>query len=279
MASFSDWNQYSDFSDSIMRKARYHLDLKNQQFLEAVIESSKPRAITIKEGTILWRAQFDRHEMFLHKFKDGADDGADEYEADEYDVELPEPFSPERMKPRIDRAREGRVNPKGIPYFYLSTERETAMAEVRPWIGSLVSVAEFELIRDLTIVDCTLDKTRWPWMSLTLKGQTPVPRDQKEIEAVVWGNINWAFSEPVTPFDDTAEYAPTQVLAEAFQKAGFEGIKYESKVGEGKTIAAFDLTVAEMRSCDVYRVKAMNYVFSYENGYNTPRRSERPGKC
>ena len=67
-------------------------------------------------------------------------------------------FPPERMKPRRDRAREGRANPQGIPYLYLSTRKETALSEVRPWLRSLISIGQFKIVRQLTIVDFSSDE-------------------------------------------------------------------------------------------------------------------------
>ncbi len=59
------------------------------------------------------------------------------------------------MKPLRDRTREGRANPKGIPYLYLATHEDVAMAEVRPWIGSNISLGRFLTTRDLCLVDCS----------------------------------------------------------------------------------------------------------------------------
>src|ERR1039458_6332974 len=36
------------------------------------------------------------------------------------------------MKPKPEKAKEGRVNPKGIPCLHLATHEDTAMSEVRP---------------------------------------------------------------------------------------------------------------------------------------------------
>ena len=49
-----------------------------------------------------------------------------------------------------------------------------------------------------------------------------------EREEVVWGSINRAFSRPVDPSDNEADYAATQVLADYFRGAGYDGIKYRS---------------------------------------------------
>jgi len=171
-------------------------------------------------------------------------------------VEMPAPLDPTRMVPLRDRAGEGRVNPKGIPCLYFSTDRDTAMAEVRPWIGSYVSVAQFIMLRDLKVVDCSAEggpRTR------SFPKKEPEPGKGGE---GVWRDINWAFSEPVTRSDDVAEYAPTQVLAEAFRNAGYDGVAYGSKLGTGKTIAIFDLDAAELASCEGYQVESIKVGFS-----------------
>lgn len=41
------------------------------------------------------------------------------------------------MKPLSNSASEGRANPKGIPYLYVATDKETAMSEVRPSLGAI----------------------------------------------------------------------------------------------------------------------------------------------
>ena len=92
-------------------------------------------------------------------------------------------------------------------------------------------------------------------------GEDREPEPAKR-EELVWGSINRAFSEPVTRIDDVAEYAPTQVLAEAFRNAGYDGIAYGSKLGTGTTVAIFDLAAAELANCHLYKVEAVNLKFS-----------------
>lgn len=78
----------------------------------------------------LWRAQLG-HDL------------RPEYAGEELIDYFPTAYKPERMKPLRDSAREGRANPKGIPYLYIATDKETAMSEVRPWIGSIISAGCF----------------------------------------------------------------------------------------------------------------------------------------
>jgi RES domain len=141
VADFASSNLYHHFSTYVMRKARHLLDEKNQYFLEASLK----RTVKIAASTPLWRAVHDlswRTEPIL-------DD--DLKEIDSIDVEAP--AVPDRMKPFRDRAAEGHMNPKGIPCLYLCTNMETAMTEV----GSYVSAAQFVLVRDAVVVDCTQD--------------------------------------------------------------------------------------------------------------------------
>jgi len=99
----------------------------------------------IPAGTVLWRAQLGYESEPL--IQDG-----------EYIDALPGPFHQRRMFPLTDRAPEGRANPAGIPYLYLSTLKETALTEVRPWLGSLISLAQLKATRELAIVDCSTDE-------------------------------------------------------------------------------------------------------------------------
>ncbi len=55
--------------------------------------------------------------------------------------------------PREELASAGRANPWGIPFLYLAKDPETVIAEVRPWKGQRISIAEFELVEDVKIID------------------------------------------------------------------------------------------------------------------------------
>jgi RES domain-containing protein len=246
MPEFESWNQYSEFAYFVMRKARHILDAKNQRFLEAVVETSAKRKRTVEKGAVLWRAVLD-HTWRVETVTD--DDGN---EIDSFDV--PDTASAERMVPLLDRASEGRVNPKGIPCLYFSTDMNTAMTEVRPWIGSYVTVSQFVILRDLVVVDCSADSHGDVFSYFDNK-------DEPKREESVWNKINRAFSEPVTRTENVADYAPTQVLSEVFHSSGFDGIIYGSKLGSGKTLAVFDTTAAELASRQLCQVEDVSLKF------------------
>lgn len=115
------------------------------------------------------------------------------------------------------------------------------MREVRPWIGSYVSVCEFTINRDLVVVD------------LINTGLPKVEKDKEpDMEVFTWWAINVAFLLPVTRTDDTADYAPTQIIAEAFRQDGADGLAYGSI--DKLNVALFDLSSADAGEPHLYRV-------------------------
>jgi len=250
---FDHIHSYGLFAHYIRRSARHILDAQQTRFLETVMSTSNEREMHFTKGTLLWRAQMD-HRVEQRNIVDDYGEVIDKF-----DFEAP--CLPERMKPLPDRAKEGRVNPKGIPCLYLSDDPRTAMSEMRPWIGSLISLAQFVTTRDLKLVDCTLDGE--PRIIIS-PFREPT---SEEKEKGVWTRINAAFSNPVTEMDNVADYAPTQVLAEAFKMHGFDGIRYSSKVGSGKSIAIFDLAAADISNCCLYRVEEITHSFQKHLGH------------
>jgi RES domain len=175
-------------------------------------------------------------------------------------VEVPHPYDPARMKPPKDMSREGRVNPKGILCLYLADERNTAMAETRPWLGSYVSSGEFKTTRPQRIMSLPEPKLALSMYVASLFGGS-LP-DAASREGAVWGEISYAFSEPVTASDHQADYAATQILAETFRSIDCDGIRYKSRLGKGYSIALFDLESAILVGCGIFQTRELLFAFS-----------------
>ncbi len=163
------------------------------------------------------------------------------------------------MKPLRDSAREGRINAKGIPCLYLCDDMATAMSETRPWIGSYVSVATLIVPKKLIFVDCC-DRRVGPTISFDKPAFIAQVAAEKR-ERIAWGEISHAFSEPVSPTDTTAEYAPTQILSDLFRRHGYDGIRYKSLLGPGFNYALFDVDAAGVNSCSLHDVKDVTFRF------------------
>ena len=187
-------------------------------------------------------------------------------EQDDIKYDEPIPFSPERMKPLRGTAHEGRVNPRGIPCLYVANSKETAVAEVRPWLGALVSVAQLTPIRPLRLVNCGEGHDS----KFDLYFEEPAPEIR---EQAVWRTIGREFSKPVSPDLGVAEYAPTQVLAEHFKRLSYDGVVYKSKFGSGINLAFFDLDALEIHDVRLYPVKAVSVeIGEVQNSYVVKRR-------
>jgi hypothetical protein len=240
---FKSWKSFQDFERAVNCELRFVRKPETDQFLEAVRSTSQKRVVAVKEGHIFWRAQLG------HDWRE---------EGDEERFEVPCAHPIPRMKPLRDRAPDGRANPKGIPCLYLASRKETAISEVRPWIGSYVSLAQFTLLRSVRLIDCSHDHAKPRYYF-----DEPEPEKR---EVAVWADIDEAFAEPMTRSDDSADYAPTQILAELFKLAGLDGVAYRSKFGEnGHNIALFDIEAADLLNCGLYRVDNINMEFSEQD--------------
>lgn len=242
MSEFKSWQSYRSFAHEVIKCNRFIKGEDVSEFLAALRETSKKRIKKIGADTPLWRAQL----------------GCDYRPFEEngeilFDEEVP--YSEDRMKPLSNRAKEGRANPKGIPYLYVATKRKTALSEVRPWLGSILTLAIFKTVRELQVVDCSVHgNSKTPFYL----GGEPSPEVREEI---VWKHIDNAFSRPVTQSDDTAEYIPTQVIAELFKNQGLDGLYYKSNLDSGLNIALFDLNSAEFERSCLFRTGKIELVF------------------
>ena len=188
------WSSFLLFSRKKKEKERYFHDSETQELFDTLLTTAKERIESISKGDLFWRAQLGCADDPLY----------DNGQIIDYNA-IPHPI--ERMKPLADKAREGRINPKGIPYLYLSTDEKTAVSEVGPWVGSYVTIAQFETIKDLRVIDCSRGEINLMTMTVfdldklwKLKQTTP----EDDIKTI-WRWIDLAFSEPVDR-NDKGEY-------------------------------------------------------------------------
>lgn len=253
---FATWDCYQQFARRARTANRYVRSDEDQAFLRTVLATIRNRDVELKAGTILFRAQKGVDRVERHD-----DEG-------NWIGEEVWGFGAARMKPLVDRAREGRANSTGIPVLYVGSTLETAIAEVRPWVGAEISVARCRLVRPLRTLDLTVGHGRSALAGAvfqSLMGGQPLSPAEKE--EAVWIDIDNAFSRPVTASDDRADYAPTQILAELFRSHGYDAIGYKSQFGDsedskGYNFAIFDLDAAEIVSCAPYRVDSIKITAS-----------------
>lgn len=236
---FATWKAYWDFAREVSDRRRYLLSQASQAFLDELMLTSRKRLTVLNEGHRFYRAQVAHAEFDDPEFGP-----------------ITRPAPPTRMLPLPHSASDGRANPRGIPCLYMADDRHTAIAEVRPWIGSLVSVASMRTLKALTLVNVRAETDS---ETIYLFGE-PSP---EACEATIWSHVARAFREPVLREDNRAGYAPTQIIAEAFRERGYDGILYGSSFGIGtNNVVLFDVGGAELEYCEIHEIKTVNLVHS-----------------
>lgn len=245
---FASWRSYEIFAKRVRHSNRFVWSKEVQAFLDTVVATITQRDRILHESQILYRAQ-QGVEWADRQDSDGNWIGEDVYGYDSA-----------RMKPLANRAKEGRANPVGIPVLYIGSNLDTAISEVRPWVGAEVSVARCKILRPLRTLDLSLGHGQSSFTLVNfdchMTGTEPSAAEKK---SAVWTDIDNAFSRPVTLSDDAANYVPTQILAELFRSQGYDAIAYKSQFGEdeGFNIAVFDPSAVEIVACAPYKVKSI----------------------
>ena len=146
----------------------------------------------------------------------------------------------------------GRINPPGFSFLHLASDRDTAVAEIRPAKGDLVSAALFKTTSDLFVADLTdvpiLESPFEPGDLL---------RDMESRNLMKL--LSHEFAAPVNPDVGPLEYVPTQYAAELFRDAGFRGVVYDSALGAGSNLVLFDPMDAEWANSQLVKVEDVEY--------------------
>ena len=189
---FQGREEFAEFARSATKDLRYFRSPRDERFLKAVLSSSRGRELRIPTGEKFWRARVGCEEVRVN-----LDDR--HYTYRDY------PFQSDQMKePPISWDVEGRANPRGISYLYVASKLNTAIGEVRPWIGSQISVGEFVAMRDVTVIDCS--KHHLGLISVLGPDLTGTHEDG------MWASIDEAFARPVQRTEEGTNYIPTQIL-------------------------------------------------------------------
>lgn len=125
------------------------------------------------------------------------------------------------------KAPAGRNNYVGVSYFYGSDDPATACSELKCFTRTTISLAEFELLCDISIVDMVKVK----------KFLNSEIEEAKMALGAYWGDVMYSFQVPVN--SDT-DYRITQIISEEFRKQGCAGLRYNSFYGCGDNYTLFN---------------------------------------
>jgi hypothetical protein len=129
--------------------------------------------------------------------------------------------------PPPELATTNRMNAEGISAFYGSFDRKTAIAELRPSIGSTVVTAEFRLQKPVRVLDFKLLEKCYHEQPLSYFQSD---FNQKVANRHFLQHLHSKIRQPVLPGEEN-EYLITQVLSEylvTFMKPPIDGILFSS---------------------------------------------------
>jgi RES domain-containing protein len=226
--------EWHDFGAYLKKNSRFTLNRTWERFVKYIISTCETRKKTNPTSSMFYRARIGEYRFkktpWPNKF------------ADMY----PHPLNTQQMKAAPARfLSEGRINPAGISYLYLTNKIETAILESKPWIGCYVTVARFALRRSCKVIDMTHE----------LKKPEKRGGGWRSYEESIWFSMSVSFSDPVDPTQKSLDYLPTQFVAEHFRHLGYDGILYKSAVkSHGLNLVLFDGSIAEPETCALFAI-------------------------
>lgn len=122
----------------------------------------------------------------------------------------------------------GRINRAGVSYLYCASDKYTAISEIRPHPGDIVSIGKFLLKKDLLIFDLT--ESQFLNFYAT----------DASLYAFKQLNTLTELLQKVVPPSERQAYNITQLIADCIRKLDFDGILFPSSVGQGHNIVLFN---------------------------------------
>ena len=140
----------------------------------------------------------------------------------------------------------GRMNARGISTFYGATDREVALSEVRPFVGSRVVTAKFDLLRPISLLDLEA------LSEVSASGSLFDDNHRYQMaKANFLQSLSQKMTAPVLPDAEIFEYLPTQVIAEYLAsqvKPELDGILYPSaqtRNGKNNVVLFYESSLVE----------------------------------
>lgn len=164
----------------------------------------------------------------------------------------------------------GRMNAKGVPVFYGATKPAIALSEVRPPVGSHVVVAQFTVLRPLTVLDLRqLGMVRLKPESSLFDPETVKQATRRDFLRVLTRNI----VKPVVPELEDHQYVVTQAIADflaTHPKLNLDGIIFPSaqhrdEVDQpGSNVILFNKASGVLYSDEGYGKRTRAYLYEYD---------------
>lgn len=224
---------YLELEIHLKTKTRFSLSPRLEKFISRYIE-------TIKNG---YEKTKDSDKIYYRARINGVDGRS---------------FSVNDMgAPPEGKSSAGRINPEGISYLYVADSVDTAIAEVRPWKGATITIAEGKLKQKANVISIAASRKGSLTDGIPPQQDNFLSEVAKRIVATPLTELY--FSRP-THNEDKLSYLPSQYIAEKFKILGFDGIEYSSVLHEnGINIAFFDPSIIEFNKTFECKVTSVQY--------------------
>jgi RES domain len=212
--------KWEEFKKQIKHTNRFGFDIdeKLKTNLVTILTNNKK---TLNKGTEFYRARL------------GKPKGSRTFPYEEDQV----------MAPPKEIVSEGRINPRGVSYLYVTDDINTAISEVRPYKGTEVSLATVQIIEDIEIT--SFNNTNYHGKSL---------HEQTELY-ILTNTINFELSYPIDEQAKYLDYIPYQYISELAKHLGLEGLEYKSALEEGTNLCIFNTKKVMWKSGELYKIK------------------------
>ena len=139
----------------------------------------------------------------------------------------------------------GRMNSAGIPVFYGALDQDTAIAEIRPPVGSYVVTGKFELLKPVSLLNLSLLQDIILQDIIVEKRYFEPDYAERANRVAFLKQLAQELTKPVMPEDEPTEYTATQVIAEYLAHKAqikLDGISFRSAQTDppGQNIVLFN---------------------------------------
>lgn len=215
---------WDEFKKSILYVNRFHTSIINTNVLQIFCDYIRTPYL---EGNVFYRARIANEKGFKKE---------------------------EMGAPPLGQASAGRINPEGISYLYLASQKEVAIHEIRAAAYDYISMAKFRLKQNIEVIDIEeLDKIS-PFKEIDYT-QYAVNKNHLK-------TISEEIARPIRPQSTKLEYLPVQYICDYLKSQGYNGIKYKSTMcTNGYNIAIFDESLFECIEVSLIDIKELKYSY------------------
>ena len=220
---------WDGFKRHIRNVNRFHNNFVNKPLLQEILEQAQ---ITIPANASFYRARVSNEKGSVG-FSEG-----------------------EMWAPPADVATAGRANSKGQSCLYLSNQKGTTLKEIRAHAFDYVTIAKFQLVRDIHVLDLCSITHNSPFYANTNKVDYFI--NERVLSA-----IEKDLAKPMSRWDSDLDYLPTQYISDFARFCGYDGIRYFSTFDkEAYNLALFDSSACACIHHKNYLIGNLNYKFS-----------------